>query len=134
MNTRMLLIALLTLIAGLPFTTLATESVVYQVYRPIDLGYGLEPPPKDFYVGLGQKDGLKKGSSLDVYRKTASFDALTQKHAGDHMIPVARLKIIHVESGTAIARLEQYVSMAMEPVLSTQSVMVGDWVRPSAKR
>ncbi len=133
MKTRMLWIAVLTLITGLPFTTLATESVVYQVFRPIDLGYGAEPPPKDFYVGLGQKNGLKRGSILDVYRKTASFDAVTQKHAGDHMIPVARIKIIHVENATAIGRLDEYVSMSMEPVLSTQAIMVGDWVRPSGQ-
>jgi hypothetical protein len=110
-------------------TALADESTVYQVYRPIDLGEGGAPPPKDIFISMGADQGLRKGSTLDVYRRIASFDNLTQKHMGDHMIPVGKIKVIHVDGKTAIARADRFVSVEQEPALLPQAVMIGDIVR-----
>jgi hypothetical protein len=105
------------------------EHTVYQVYRPVDLGEGF-PPPKDIFVSIGTMDGIRKGSYLDVYRRISSFDNLTSRHMGDHMIPVGRLKIIHVDEKTAIARSDRFVSLEEEPALMPQAIMIGDVVRP----
>ncbi len=111
----------------------ADEYSVYQVFRGIDLGESDQPPPKDIFINMGADQGIKKGSILDVYRKISSFDNLTQRLAGDHMVPVGRVKIIHVDEKTAIARLDKYVSIDQEPGLLPQAVMIGDLVRPSSK-
>ncbi len=110
---------------------LATETdyTVYQVYRPIDLGDGSQPP-KDIFVSIGVKQGVHKGSMLDVYRRISSFDNLTQKHMGDHMIPVGKIRVIHADEKTAIARADRFVSVEQEPALLPQAVMIGDVVRP----
>lgn len=105
-----------------------TDYTVYQVYRPIDLGDGHQPP-KDVFVSIGSSQGVKKGSTLDVYRRISSFDNLTQKHMGDHMIPVGKLKVIHADEKTAIARADRFVSVEQEPALLPQAVMIGDVVR-----
>ena len=109
----------------------ADEFSVYQVFRAIDLGESDQQPPKDIFVNMGTSQGLKKGSVLDVYRKISSFDNLTQKLAGDHLIPVGRVKIIHVDEKTAIARVDKFVSIDQEPGLLPQAVMIGDLVRPA---
>lgn len=130
MKTWISIIVGLATMALLPNLSLADESTVYQVYRPVDLGVSEEPPPKDIFISLG--DGVKnakKGSRLDAYRRVASFDSLTQRHMGDHMIPVAKLKVIYVDDKTAIARVEQFVSMAQEPALYPQAIMVGDVIQ-----
>lgn len=110
---------------------LAADATVYQVYRAIDLGETGQKPPKDIFINVGKNDGMKKGAMLDVYRRISSFDNMTQKHAGDHMIPVGRVKIIHVDDKSAIARADRFVSVEQEPALLPQAVMIGDIVRPS---
>jgi hypothetical protein len=107
----------------------AAEPTVYQVFRPIDLGETEVAPPRDIFVTMGSNQGVKKGTLLDVYRRISSFDNLTQKHMGDHMIPVGRLRVIHSDEGTAIARLDNLVSIEKEPALLPQAVMIGDVVR-----
>jgi hypothetical protein len=108
------------------------ESTVYQVYRGIDMGDTDRPPPKDIFISMGAGQGLHKGSVLDVYRRISSFDNMTQKHMGDHMIPVGRIKIIYVDDRTAIARQDKFVSIDQEPALLPQAVMIGDIVRLSS--
>jgi hypothetical protein len=133
-RVMMVIVALMALygttnaIAASPSTTTA-EYTIYQVYRPIDLGESDVPPPKDVFISMGTDQGVKKGSVLDVYRKVTSFDNLTQKHMGDHLIPVGRVKVIHAEAKNAIARLDKFVSIENEPALLPQAIMIGDLVR-----
>ncbi len=107
----------------------AAEFNVYQVYRPIDLGETNIAPPKDIYISMGSEQGLKKGSTLDVYRRISSFDNMSQRHMGDHMIPVGKIRVIHVDDKTAIARSDRFVSIEQEPALLPQAIMIGDVVR-----
>ncbi len=108
----------------------ASEYTVYQVYRAIHLGETEQPPPKDIFINMGTEQGLKRGSVPDVYRRISSFDNLTQKHMGDHLIPVGRVKVIHADDQTAIARVTKFVSIDEEPALLPQAVMIGDLVKP----
>ncbi len=114
-----------------PVVAQADEFSVYQVFRQIDLGESDRQPPKDIFVNIGSSQGVKKGSVLDVYRKISSFDNLTQRLVGDHMIPVGKIKVIHSDEKTAIARAERFVSVEQEPALLPQSIMIGDIVRPA---
>ncbi|MBS1959579.1 MAG: hypothetical protein JST80_08925 [Bdellovibrionales bacterium] len=123
--------AVLAALVGFTSATHAAEINVYQVYRSIDLGESETLPPKDIFISAGSTQGVKRGAVLDVYRRISSFDNLTQKHMGDHMIPVGRLKVIHVDEQTAIARLDKFVSTDSEPALLPQAVMIGDVVRLS---
>lgn len=120
--------ALAAALAWVP-TALGAEYTVYQVYRPINLGESETLPPKDIFINMGATQGVHKGSVLDVYRRISSFDNLTQKHMGDHMIPVGRIKVIHTDEQTAIARVDKFVSVEQEPALLPQAVMIGDVVR-----
>jgi hypothetical protein len=117
------------LVLGSPLRALSNEHTVYQVFRPVDLGFENFTVPKDIYVSVGAEDGVRKGAKLDVFRKVASFNHLTQQHVGDHLVPVARVKVIHVDQRTAIARLDQFVSLDKEPALYPQAIMIGDQVQ-----
>lgn len=120
--------ALVLFAAGMPMAV-GAEFSVYQVFRAIHLGETEQLPPKDIFVNMGTTQGVRKGSVLDVYRRISSFDNLTQKHMGDHMIPVGRIKVIHSDEQTAIARLDKFVSVDQEPGLLPQAIMIGDVVR-----
>jgi hypothetical protein len=113
----------------MPARALGADYSVYEVYRAIDLGESDRPPPKEIFVNMGSNQGVKKGSVLDVYRKVVSFDILSEKVGGEHMIPVGRIKVIHTDEKTAIARVDRYVSLEQEVSLLPQTVMIGDLVR-----
>jgi hypothetical protein len=112
-----------------PVRALGADYSVYEVFRAVDLGESDRPPPKEIFVNMGSNQGVKKGSVLDVYRKVVSFDNLSEKVGGEHMIPVGRIKVIHTDEKTAIARVDRYVSLEQEPSLLPQTVMIGDLVR-----
>ena len=80
---------------------------------------------------MGSNQGVKKGAVLDVYRKVLSFDNVAQKLAGEHMIPVGRIKVIHADEKTAIARVDKFVSIDQEPAILPQAIMIGDVVKPT---
>lgn len=107
----------------------AAEHSVYEVYRAIDLGESDRQPPKEIFVDIGSLHGVKKGSVLDVYRKVSSFNNLTEKFASDHLVPVGKLRVIHTDEKTAIARIDRFVSPEQELALLPQSIMIGDFVR-----
>lgn len=115
---------------GLP-RAVGAEYSVYQVFRQIDLGLSPVPPPQQIFINMGAEQGVKKGTMMDVYRKLSSFDLLTQKHVGDHLLPIGRIKVIHVDDTTSIARIDKFVSADTEIILHPQAVMVGDFVRVS---
>jgi hypothetical protein len=111
--------------------SLAADYVVYSVYKPLDLG-GTAPeaaPKKDYYVNMGTAQGLHPGSSLEVIRRISTYDLLNQKLYQDVTFPIARLKVIHVESGAAICRLDKFLPADKTPEPGIRAVMVGDAVR-----
>lgn len=107
----------------------AADFTVYNVFRPLDLGEGAEPLPKDYYVNMGASDGVRSGMVLEVLRKVATFDLASQKLYKDVTLPVAKLKVIHVESNAAVARLEKLAPPELTPGISNRAVLVGDMVR-----
>jgi hypothetical protein len=113
----------------MPLRALAADYSVYEVFRAVDLGESDRPPPKEIFVNMGSNQGVKKGSVLDVYRKIVSFDILSEKVGGEHVIPVGRIKVIHADEKTAIARVDRFVSLEQEVSLLPQTVMIGDLVR-----
>lgn len=108
----------------------ADEHMVYNVFRPLDLGEEEQQvAPKDFYVNMGASNGVRSGSVLEVLRKVSTFDLASQKLYKDVLLPVAKIKVIHVESNAAVARLEKLAPPEVTPGISPRAVMVGDLVR-----
>lgn len=107
----------------------AAEYTIYGTYRPIDLGENGEPPPKDFYINMGANQGLGAGATLEVLRKVSTFDLESQRLYKDLFFPIATLKVIHVESNAAVARLDKLLPINETPAYSPQAIMVGDLVR-----
>jgi hypothetical protein len=107
----------------------SAEFVVYSVYKAIDLGNPGETPQKDYYVNMGSANGVRDGSTLEVIRKVATYDLLSEKLYKDVSFPIARLKVIHVEPNASIARLEKVLPAEKTPAVANRAVMVGDAVQ-----
>jgi len=119
----------------------AAEAVVYSVYQGVDLG---EPPSssdsteakpaprvpiKDFFINVGSSQGIKTGTVLEVSRKMPTYDLLGEKLYKEIIFPIGTIKVIHVEQGVAIARLDKMLPSDKTPAFAPRAIMVGDLVR-----
>ncbi len=118
----------------------AAEAVVYSVYQGVDLGEPpvipesseAKPPPapkKDYFINVGSSQGIKPGTVLEVSRKMPTYDLLGEKLYKEIVFPIGSIKVIHVEQGVAIARLEKMLPSDKTPAFSPRAIMVGDLVR-----
>jgi hypothetical protein len=109
----------------------AADFIVYSVYKPVDLGGNNEAPQRDYFVNMGSAQGVRVGSSLEVLRRSSTYDLTSQKLYRDVIFPIARLKVIHVEDNAAIARMDKMLPSEKTPSISPRAVLVGDLVAPS---
>ena len=109
---------------------LAGEAIVYSVYKGIDLGNPNETNHKDFFVNLGTNQGISVGTTLEVARRTPTYDLTTEKLYKDLLFPFARMRVIHAEKDASIARIEKFYAGEKTPVVVPKAVIVGDLVRP----
>jgi hypothetical protein len=116
-------------VLAMPLSAGSADFVVYSVYKAIDLGNPGETPQKDYYVNMGTANGLHNGATLEVIRKVATYDLLSEKLYKDISFPIARLKVIHVEQSAAVARMEQILPADKTPAVANRAVMVGDVVQ-----
>jgi hypothetical protein len=124
-----LTIAVAGAVLTIPTAGQSSDYVVYSVYKELDLGNPGESPKKDFFVNIGSSQGVREGATLEVLRRISTYDLMTEKLYKDLLFPIARLKVIHVETNAAIARLEKMLPPDKTPALSPRAVMVGDSVR-----
>src|SRR5690349_6711302 len=103
----------------------AKEIAVFDVRRPLSFENG-QDLPKDFYINAGIEVGLKVGMTVSVNRRQTLYDPFQNKSPGDLIIPVGRLKIIHVQDNIAVARLEEIAGRQSLPTLEFDAIMVGD--------
>lgn len=107
---------------------MAADFIVYSVYKALDMGNPGEVVQKDYYVNMGSANGLKSGAVLEVHRRVATYDLLSQKLYKDVEFPIAKLKVIHVEPYASIARIDALSPAESTPAVETRAVMVGDAV------
>jgi hypothetical protein len=105
---------------------LAADFIVYSVYKAIDMGNPGEVTQKDYYVNMGSANGLRNGAILEVHRRVATYDLLSQKLYKDVEFPIGKLKVIHVEPYASIARLDALAPAETTPAAETRAIMVGD--------
>ena len=126
-----LTLSILLSIVTLPNSGRAAEFTVYSVYQHLDLGNENEKPQRDYYINMGTDQGVRKGSSVTVIKKVATYDAVSEKLYKEMAFPFARMKIIHAEPNLSVARVEKFLPVENVPAVNPQAVMVGDIVRLS---
>lgn len=126
---KILIMTIIGCIVVLPSHVSADEFTVYSVYKALDLGNPGETPQKDYYVNMGRTQGIHEGSVLEVMRRNPTYDVVAEKLYKDVTFPIAKLKVIHVEPGASIARLEKMLAVEKTPAITPRAVMVGDLVK-----
>ena len=112
---------------------IAKDYVIYSISQDIPMGVKDEKLKKNFYINMGKTQGLKAGSNVDVFRVISILDPYMNKNRFNHKVKIGKLKIIHSEDASAIARLEKLESGDNVPVLDVAKIMVGDLVEVKTK-
>lgn len=105
------------------------DYIIYAVAHQLPMGDPNEVMHKDYYVNMGNQQGLKKGTTLNVYRSVAMSDPYETKNKYSHSIKIGEIKILHAEAGSSIARTQTFLKGEDVPIFDVENFMIGDRVQ-----
>ena len=112
---------------------IAKDYVIYSIAQDIPMGVENEVLRKNFYVNMGTGQGLKNGSTLDVFRVISVLDPYENKQRFNHRVKIGEIKVIHAEDTSAIGTLTKLNADENTPVFEVGKMMVGDIVKVKVK-
>lgn len=85
-------------------------------------------PPRDYYLDLGTRDGLKIGDVLEVSRQVLVGNAMWSGPSHLLRVGLGEVEILAVGETASIARLRAQRAASELPALDFKNFMVGDVV------
>ena len=107
---------------------LAKDYIIYSIVQGIPMGEDNEVIKKNYYVNLGDKQGVKKGITLDVFRIISRLDPYETKKRYNYKVKIGELEVIHTEENTAITQLKTFENGKESPLFEIENFMIGDKV------
>lgn len=101
------------------------EVTIFDVRKNLPLS-DTEKVYRDFYINGGSEAGITKNMIITVQRRLPLYDSYQNRSAGDLDLKVAKVKIIHVQKGLSVARLQSEFDRGTSPLLEDNFIMVGD--------
>ena len=106
----------------------AQDYIIYNVVQNIPMGTPSETIKKNYYVNIGQQQGLSKGTTLNVHRIIGRLAPHKTEKRYHYKIKVGELEIIHTENEVSIAQIKALNIGKNTPLLEIQSMIIGDHV------
>ena len=115
--------------AGTCHSAFATASgTVIQVARRLRMSYSEPMPPKDYFIDLGERDGLKVGDTIEAFRYVPVPSRMASGDWHVMRVTLGELKVKQVGESTSVARFEKERELNSLPAMDYQSLMLGDQV------
>lgn len=111
------------------YSVIARDYFIYSVEHDLPMGVEGEVLHKNYYINIGAKQGVRKGSILNVFRQVTENDPYESKRRYSYEIKVGELEIIHQDEDASIAITKQLSSKENYPILEIKRFMVGDEVK-----
>ena len=83
---------------------------------------------KNYYVNIGQLQGIQPGTILDVYRTISSLDPYSNNIRYNHDVKIGELLVVHSEKNSSITSLKQLIANT-NIYFEIDSVIIGDQVQ-----
>ena len=106
----------------------ARDFVIYSISQDIPMGEPKEEIKKNYYVNIGEQQGVEQGTLLDVYRTVSRNDPYTDKKRYKYEIKLGELKVLHSEENAAIGIMKNLREGSTQPYTDIETFMVGDSV------
>jgi hypothetical protein len=121
----MLLITLVLLLFSQ--TLLARSYMIFSMVQDLPMGLDNETLRKNYYVNIGQAQGIKKDSILDVFRVISVQNPYDNKKRVNYKVKIGELKVIHTSNEGSIAMTNEY-EKDDAPIFELSQFMIGDHV------
>ena len=107
----------------------ARDYVIYSISQDIPMGEPQEKIKKNYYLNIGQEQGVDKGTSLDVYRTISRSDTFhDRKRRYQFEITLGEIEVLHAEDNASIGVMKNLKEGMSQPYTDIETFMVGDSV------
>jgi len=126
---------ILLIIVCFTFSTIALpkDYIIFSIGQEIPMGIDNEINKKNYYVNIGAQQGISDGTVLDVFRTVSKHDPYENKSRYNFKVKIGRLKVLHVEDGSAITQKESLLLGENTALFEIEDFMIGDQVNISVK-
>jgi len=106
---------------------LARSYVIFSMVQDLPMGLDNEILRKNYYVNIGQSQGVRKDSILDVFRVISIQNPYDNKKRVNYKVKIGELKVIHTSTEGSIAMTNEYEKDGA-PIFELNQFMIGDHV------
>ncbi len=107
----------------------ARDYIIYSIAQDIPMGHENEVVQKNYYVNMGEKQGLESGTVLDVFRVISRLDPYETKKRYNYRVKIGELEVLHAEEGSAITNLKSVDEGQQRGIFfDVPGLMIGDHV------
>lgn len=117
----------------LTLPSFAREHLIYSIDEEIPMGYENEKPKRNYYVNIGSNQGVKAGTTLDVFRIISKSNPYDNLKRINYKVKIGELEVLHSDDHAAIGSLKQIKVGIKDPLFEISSFMIGDYVGVSVK-
>jgi hypothetical protein len=107
---------------------IAKEYIVYSIVQNISMGHPGEEIKKNYYINMGQKQGVQRGAQLNVFRTLSRLDPYQTKKRYSYQVKIGEIEVLHSQDNSSIGRLVSMNLDGKEPLIEIEGVMIGDQV------
>lgn len=107
---------------------IARDYIIYSVVQDLPMGEDNEVIKKNYYINMGNNQGLEAGSILDVFRVISRLDPYETKKRYNYKVKIGEVKVLHTEDESSIATLQKINTAASSPLFEIPALMIGDKV------
>jgi|SRR5690606_29382504 len=120
----------LTIIATLLISqaALSRSHVIFSMAQDLSMGFENEIIRKNYYVNMGTGQGIKKDTTLDVYRIVSVQNPYDNQKRVNYKVKVGELQVLHASEEASIAAVKSYETTEGNPILELNQFMIGDHV------
>lgn len=106
----------------------ANEYIIYNIAQEFPMGIPGEKLKKNFYVNFGKAQGIREGTTLDVFRTISKLDPYNSNKRYHHHVKIGELKVIHSATNSSIAKEQLLLKDLTTPLFDISNFMIGDQV------
>lgn len=115
------------------FSLHARDHLIYSIAQDIPMGYENEIIKKNYYINIGNNQGVNSGAKLDVFRVISKVDPYDNQKRINYNVKIGTLEVIHSDDEAAIATLDSFENEKKSPLLDINNFMIGDAVSVNVK-
>jgi hypothetical protein len=109
----------------------ARDHVIYSISQDIPMGYENETIKKNFYLNIGQNQGVKKGTIIDVFRIISNINPYNDRKRVNHKVKIGEIFVLHSDDEAAIGKIKSINNDNDYPLFEINGFMIGDHVTVS---